>query len=181
MTRLCRVLKFSGVVAVLLLLAGCAATRLNEYYYHGTYDPEAQLPQEVYRYRVNGFAGNFSSLKFASGWLPKDMVDPLDTQLKFDKDDKIGTTSNTKGTFDSFRPLYIFGPEGFRKAPQDHRFCIVMSQNPEKIFQMAAKFSGRKSEQQLKNEQTVVNGLLERRKTALERLLLLESQGGDDE
>lgn len=42
-----------------------------------------------------------------------------------------GTLSELTGN----RRLVLFGPEGFREAPKDHRLVIVMGMSPEDYFQ----------------------------------------------
>ncbi len=152
----------AALAATLALIAtGCASTRFHEYYYTGIYDPESQLPQEVYRYRITGYASAVSSMKFASGWLPKELVDPLgelptapgaplgdapktpaDGKCPKNVPEVVCKATKPSATFESLRPLYLFGPEGFRPAPQDHRLCVVLSHDPEQFFRLANQFAG---------------------------------------
>lgn len=171
-----------AVILLALVNVGCASTGFSEYYYLGIYDAQEQLPQEMYRFRLAGYGNPFTKVKFASGWLPAAMVDPIDSDLSFGSNDGKVSYSSTAGdgarsTFKSFRPFYIFGPEGFRKAPQDHRLCIIMSANPEKIFQMAERFAGRKDESVVRNEQTASFNVTKRQLAAIERMRELEAEG----
>jgi hypothetical protein len=42
--------------------------------------------------------------------------------------------SDKCGAFETGRRLVMFGPDGFREAPRDHRLVIVMGSNPAAFF-----------------------------------------------
>lgn len=111
---------------------------LEQIYYLGIFDPQEQVPSTIYRITVRGQASSFSWMKFGSGWVPARLVDSLSTQIKADKEtDKI--LINPKDDMEQFaitdeRRLVLFGPEGFREAPKDHRLVLVMGTSPEDYF-----------------------------------------------
>lgn len=110
---------------------------IEQTYYLGVFDPQEQLPPTVYRVRVHGQASFISRTKFASGWVPANVIDSLGTNLKFDKDS--GRVSIEKDDGDlvalkTGRRLMLFGPEGFREAPPNHRLVIVMGSSPQEFF-----------------------------------------------
>ncbi|GJL50687.1 MAG: hypothetical protein NPIRA01_19140 [Nitrospirales bacterium] len=111
---------------------------LEQIYYLGVFDPQEQVPSTIYRITVRGQASSFSWMKFGSGWVPARLVDSLSTQIKADKDrDKIIINEEDGEQFaiTDERRLVLFGPEGFREAPKDHRLVLVMGTSPEDYFQ----------------------------------------------
>jgi len=158
-----RVSGWTGVVAVVavpLLLTGCGldpATRntlgglavgyagvtptsnLEQVYYLGVFDPQEQLPPTVYRVRVRGQGSALNFTRYASGWVRAELIDSLSTVAKFDSKEldsgvKV-TPSEPETKLLTGRRLVMFGPEGFREAPKDHRLVVVMGSSPEKFFQ----------------------------------------------
>lgn len=240
---------FAGAVAVAAAIAGCNSpwpyvgaaagaaalggqaptNEIEQVYYLGVFDPQEQIPQAVYRVTVHGQGSFISQTKFASGWVPANLVDTLNQSIGFDEQGRFsvgaksgdaipadskptprpdevaptkspadeskdsdeapsedveangdaepatGTTGATdpavpeesppktadpqagsKGHADSDpdptqdadipesdvsnrgiptgRRLVLFGPEGFREAPRDHRLVIVMGSNPAHFF-----------------------------------------------
>jgi hypothetical protein len=120
-------------------LAGQApGQEIEQVYYLGAFDPREQIPPTVYRLTVRGQASGISNVKFGSGWVQASLIDSLNSRVGFD--DKGGATV-TQGSTDEFktittgRRLMLFGPEGFREAPKDHRLVIVMGASPQKFFQ----------------------------------------------
>jgi hypothetical protein len=75
-------------------------------------------------------------MRFASGWVPADVIDSLGTSIHFEKDGelKIEDSEEVNNAPPTGRKLVLFGPEGFRQAPKDHRLVIVMGCSPEKFF-----------------------------------------------
>lgn len=148
------------VVAGALVLTGCAtptgtnsllasagavalghtpSTHIVQTYYLGVFDPREQLPPTIYRVRVQGQASALNWTKFASGWVRADVVDSLSGQIEADRSGvKVGSNGNglskelDKSQLN--RRLVMFGPEGFREAPKDHRLVVVMGSNPEGFF-----------------------------------------------
>ena len=153
-----------GTVGVTLLGAQAPSHEIEQIYYLGVFDPQDQLPPQVYRVRVHGQASFISFVNFASGWVPADLIDSLGTQISFDKatggiDIKKpgqGETASLK----TGRRLVLFGPEGFREAPANHRLVIVMGSSPEGFFKAIDSALG-----------TVAGALEEQRATGLNREL----------
>lgn len=128
-----------GVVGVTLVGAQSPGQEIEQTYYLGVFDPQDQLPPEVYRVTVHGQASAISGMKFGSGWVPAQFVDSLGTRASFSHDtDDIALTAGEEkqlATLKTGRRLLMFGPEGFREAPKDHRLVIIMGASPEKFFQ----------------------------------------------
>lgn len=109
---------------------------IEQVYYLGVFDPQDQLPPTLYRVRVRGQASALSSTKFASGWVRADLIDSLST-ISFQKQGsnfEITKADDRAKALSTGRRLMMFGPEGFREAPKDHRLVIVMGSDPEKFF-----------------------------------------------
>ena len=118
------------------VLARTPTNELEQIYYLGSFDPRGQLPPTIYRVRVHGQASAFSNVKFASGWVPAEVIDSLNRSVNF----KNGDVTITGGdgnpvSLDLQRRLMQFGPEGFREAPANHRLVIVMGADPSEYFQ----------------------------------------------
>ena len=132
-------------------------------YYLGVFDPQEQLPETVYRLTIHGQASAISGMKFGSGWVHADLIDSLNSRAAFDDSGRITITrsvpkknegDNTNGddsgvvetvtvsksrdsefpSLETGRRLMLFGPEGFREAPKNHRLVVVMGSNPEAFF-----------------------------------------------
>jgi len=150
----------SGVLCVCAALGGCATpqqtnllagvttsvlgvtptTNIVQTYYLGVFDPREQLPPTLYRVRIQGQGSALSFTKFASGWVRADLIDSLSGQVAMDRN---GTTlqsdsgNKVKLLEDAGalnRRLIMFGPEGFREAPKNHRLVVVMGSSPETFF-----------------------------------------------
>ncbi len=127
-------------------------SEIQQTYYLGVFDPRDQLPPMFYRVRVHGQAGAISRTSFASGWVRAELVDSLSdrVQTPFEK-----ATTSSAGVINSTptgsggtasgereaeagalsgRRLVMFGPEGFREAPANHRLVIVMGSDPSAFF-----------------------------------------------
>lgn len=131
-------------------LAGVAATgvlgnsptsNITQTYYVGAFDPRQQLPPTIYRIRVQGQASALSRTAFASGWVRSDLVDSLSGRIETDKNNvritgeklrRADVLDDDPGGLN--RRLVMFGPEGFREAPKNHRLVVVMGANPESFF-----------------------------------------------
>ena len=125
-----------GIVAGSTLLGGQAPTHeIEQIYYLGVFDPQDQLPPSIYRVRVRGQSSFLSSTQFASGWVPASSLDSLGVGISFDEGRvKIEKTEDDDDLFKTGRRLMMFGPEGFREAPANHRLVIVMGASPEAFF-----------------------------------------------
>ena len=82
-------------------------------------------------------------MRFGSGWAPAPLVDSLTSQysFNFDKgaDPGVKSAGDAIEGFKTGRRLVMFGPEGFREAPKDHRLVIVMGVSPEGFFEAIDK------------------------------------------
>jgi hypothetical protein len=151
-----------GVVAA---GAKSPAQELEQIYYLGVFDPEEQLPPAVYRLTVRGQASILSNTKFASGWVPASLVDALNGRIGLDPSgsgevefSQTNTAHNV--SLATGRRLMLFGPEGFREAPRNHRLVIVMGADPKTFFEAMDSALGQ------------VSGVtIERQNTALEQKL----------
>lgn len=126
-------------VAGVGILAKTPTSSLEQVYYLGVFDPQDQLPPTMYRVRVRGQASALNFTRYASGWVRAELIDSLSTVVKFDSKDSGSGISVTPAGSDTQalltgRRLIMFGPEGFREAPKDHRLVVVMGSSPEKFF-----------------------------------------------
>jgi hypothetical protein len=127
-----------GVTLSTLLGARSPTHEIQQVYYLGVFDPREQVPPSIYRLTVHGQSSFMSATKFASGWVPAAMADSLDSHIQFNqKSEKLEFSSgdNKIEKLQTGRRLVLFGPEGFREAPKDHRLVIVMGSSPEAYFQ----------------------------------------------
>ena len=113
---------------------------LEQTYYLGSFDPAGQLPPTLYRIRVRGQSSILNSTKFASSWVPAEVVDALTGSATLNvKDGSVTITraglTASDNINDSGRRLMQFGPEGFRSAPKGHRLVILMGAEPEAVEQ----------------------------------------------
>lgn len=125
-----------GAAGVTAVAARTPAQEIEQIYYLGVFDPQEQVKPEVYRVRVRGQASIMSGMDFGSGWVPASIIDALGSSISF-KDGKVVIDKSGQdfgATFLTGRKLMLFGPEGFREAPKDHRLVIVMGASPEKFF-----------------------------------------------
>jgi len=130
-------------------LAHSPNNEIEQIYYLGVYDPQEQVPPTVYRVRVHGQASAMSFMRFSSGWVPADVIDSLGTSVHFEKTGgglKIEDAEKLNNALPTGRKLVLFGPEGFRPAPQNHRLVIVMGSNPEGFFKAIDESLGMISE-----------------------------------
>lgn len=127
-----------GAAGVTAFGARTPANEIRQIYYFGVFDPQEQVQPMVYRVRVVGQASMISGMKFGSGWVHASVIDALGTTISFnDKSNKVEITKTGSlgpAGIKTGRKLVLFGPEGFRMAPKDHRLVIVMGASPEKFF-----------------------------------------------
>jgi hypothetical protein len=126
----------AGAVASVVVGGHLPSSSIRQVYYLGVFDPREQLPPTIYRVRVQGQASALALAKFASGWVRAELVDSLSGQVPLPGDHPGGDTTQVeldKGALGG-RRLVMFGPEGFREAPRNHRLVIVMGANPEGFF-----------------------------------------------
>lgn len=167
----------AGVAAGVTLVGGQSPTQtIEQVFYVGVFDPLEQLPPAVYRLRVRGQASALSSTRFASGWVPAAIVDGLGSRLEIDGQGT-ATVEGEKSAVTGIagRGLMMFGPEGFRAAPRDHRLAIVMGSNPEEFFRAVSQALGTVTEvQQERLESTASQKILEELYRLLEEREALE-------
>lgn len=129
-----------AAVATTIGLGHTPTTNILQTYYLGVFDPREQLPPTIYRIRVQGQASALSTTAFASGWVRADLVDSLSGRVDLDKgqvrlgEDKSNRVRPEDDKSALNRRLVMFGPEGFREAPKDHRLVVVMGSSPETFF-----------------------------------------------
>lgn len=171
-----------GVTLATLLGGRSPSHEIEQVYYLGVFDPDDQVPPSLYRLTVRGQASFISTLNFASGWVPASMIDSLGTRIQFKEkgtelEFKTGDPGQT-ATLKTGRRLVMFGPEGFREAPADHRLVIVMGSSPEKYFESVEQVLGAvaaaKQEQSLTAQDKVRSIREELLKLADERVRLTE-------
>lgn len=124
------------VGAITAFGANSPTNEVRQIYYLGVFDPREQVPPTIYRVRVSGQASMISGVRFASGWVPAQIADSLGARFGFDENGNITMTGSddVASTLLEGRTMMAFGPEGYRKAPKDHRLVIVMGSSPESYF-----------------------------------------------
>jgi hypothetical protein len=125
-------------------LGNTPTTHIGQTYFLGAFDPRDQLPPTIYRIRIRiqGQASALSSTKFASGWVQADLVDSLSGKVSSEARNGAEPTATPTGNgarneadkSQLDRRLVMFGPEGFREAPKNHRLVVVMGSTPESFF-----------------------------------------------
>lgn len=131
--------RVAGAVVATAVAAHTPTSNIAQTYYLGVFDPQDQLPPQVYRIRVKGQASMLNFTKFGSGWVRAELVDSLAGRVELPSD-KTEAPSATRMQAEreqrllSGRRLIMFGPEGFREAPKDHRLVVVMGSDPEAFF-----------------------------------------------
>jgi hypothetical protein len=146
-----------GAVGTTLLGARSPSHEIEQIYYLGVFDPREQLPEAIYRVTVKGQASFISRTKFASGWVPAAVIDSLGGKVSMSMQGDSGV--NIAGADPQYisqlqtgRRLVLFGPEGFREAPRDHRLVIVMGSSPEDFFKAIDTSLGEISQVQLEKD-----------------------------
>lgn len=140
-----------GITGITALTGLSPSNEIDQVYYLGVFDPQEQIPPTVYRVRVRGQASALSFMRFGSGWVPASLVDSLGTSITADK---AGITISKTGqdpfpTLPTGRKLMLFGPEGFRVAPKDHRLVLVMGASPKSYFEAIESALGTVSDAQV--------------------------------
>ncbi|HYL82014.1 MAG TPA: hypothetical protein VEU07_14445, partial [Candidatus Acidoferrum sp.] len=72
------------------------------------------------------------------------------------------------------RSLVLYGPEGFRSVPQDHRLVLVMSSDPSEFFKQVQLIAGAKAEGDASGEREVLLELLQEESVVNEILRALK-------
>ncbi len=152
-----------GVLGATALGSLSPSSEIEQVYYLGVLDPHDQVPPTVYRVRVRGQASFISRTKFASGWVHASLIDSIGSSIKYGADDgvlRIEKSEEKFGGIKAGRRLMLFGPEGFREAPKDHRLAIVMGSSPKAFFSAMDQSLGVISEVQQKQTYSALNRLL---------------------
>ncbi len=139
----------AGLVAGVTISGAHSPDReIEQVYYLGVFDPRDQIPPSIYRLAVHGQASFISGVKFASGWVPAQFIDSLSGGIRFQAGNENGALTLTAPGTNEFgglaqgRKLVMFGPEGFREAPRDHRLVLVMGASPADYFQALDRAMG---------------------------------------
>src|ERR1700676_4646298 len=74
-----------SVVGATVVGARSVGSEIQQTYYLGVFDPQGQVPTQVYRLRVHGQGSAIGFTKFASGWAPSIIADSLGSTISFDK------------------------------------------------------------------------------------------------
>ncbi len=148
-----------SIVGTTIFTGLSPSNELHQVYYLGVFDPHEQIPPTVYRVRVRGQASAISLMKFGSGWVPADLIDSLGTTVKANDGGGFSVTKTDQGEFPSLptgRKLMMFGPEGFREAPKNHRLVIIMGSDPSAYFEAIDTALGQVSQAQAEQRTNVL-------------------------
>jgi hypothetical protein len=126
------------------------STDLEQTYYLGSFDPREQLPPTIYRIRLRGQSSFLNLTRFASSWVPAAVVDSLTGTASIDLSPKgkgsvevTRPSDETRASLEGAgRRLMLFGPEGFRKAPDGYRLVVIMGSSPEQVEEAFASALG---------------------------------------
>jgi hypothetical protein len=129
------VVAVAGTIATVGVGAMVDGHEIGQIYYVGVLDPHEQVPPALYRITLRGESSVVNSTKYASGWIDAGLVDSLSTKIGFDDAGSIAVeNSDKKLALKTGRRMWVFGPEGFRKVPENHRLVIVMGSSPQAFF-----------------------------------------------
>lgn len=143
------------------VLAACASQDFQQTYYLGVYDPNEEVTQQLYRVTIVGDAKWYSNVKYASGWAPAEAVDALTGTVTPEKARIKISGEGGDVRLPPGRSLVLYGPEGFRVVPQDHRLVLVMSSDPSEFFKQVQLIAGAKVEADIAGEREVLLELLQ--------------------
>jgi len=144
-------------VGATVLGARSPSHEIEQIYYLGVFDPREQVPEAIYRVTVKGQASFMSRTKFASGWVPAAVIDSLGGKASMNMQGDAGVSiaaaeAHAISQLQTGRRLVLFGPEGFREAPRDHRLVIVMGTSPQDFFNAIDTSLGQISQVQLERD-----------------------------
>ncbi|MBI5368133.1 MAG: hypothetical protein HZA54_13940 [Planctomycetes bacterium] len=157
-----------GVAGTTVLGARAPTNEIEQIYYLGVLDPQQQLPETIYRVTVHGQASFISGTTFASGWVPAQVIDSLNGRAMIEGEGARvnrepvdlgpGAAGNAETAIAySGRRLVMFGPEGFREAPTNHRLVIIMGADPSKFFEAIDTALGQVSRVQFESRDAAVS------------------------
>ncbi len=148
-----------GAVGATLAGGRSPSHELEQIYYLGVFDPREQVPEAVYRVTVKGQASFLSFTRFASGWVPAPIIDSLGGKVQLsglaNEPNPLtitGAAADAVSNIQTGRRLVLFGPEGFREAPKDHRLVIVMGTSPQEFFKAIDTALGEFAQVQLERD-----------------------------
>lgn len=157
-----------GVVVGTIVGAQAPGNEIEQIYYLGVFDPQEQVDPTVYRLTVRGQSSAISQMKFGSGWVPAPLIDGLNSWGGYEKQ-KLALQEANKETLakqnelpniTTGRRLMMFGPEGFREAPANHRLVIVMGSNPEGFFRAIDESLGQIASVQIATDNSAIKSQL---------------------
>lgn len=129
------VVAVAGTIATVGVGAMVDGHEIGQIYYVGVLDPHEQVPPALYRITLRGESSVVNSTKYASGWIDAGLVDSLSTKIGFDDGGNLAVKNGEKQlALETGRRMWVFGPEGFRKVPENHRLVIVMGSSPQAFF-----------------------------------------------
>src|SRR5262245_17305602 len=107
-------------VCLSLWLGGCA-TRIRTTHYLGVFDPQEQVPAELYRIQIDGDASWASNVKYGSGWVPASQADLLTYDVRPNTQGKFEITGGTSAPVDvrARRRFFEIGPTGVSTEPEN--------------------------------------------------------------
>jgi hypothetical protein len=128
----------AGIAAGVVAAAHIPTAQMQQVYYLGVFDPRDQIPPLIYRVRIQGQASMLNATSFASGWVHASVLDSLSPDTSHaatlkELAGKGGKNGDEKSALTG-RRLVLFGPEGFREAPKNHRLVVVMGSDPSSFF-----------------------------------------------
>src|SRR5947208_52474 len=73
-----------GVAGATVAGAYSPGHEIEQIYYLGVFDPQEQIPPTIYRITVHGQASVISGTEYASGWVPAQLIDSLNSRINTD-------------------------------------------------------------------------------------------------
>lgn len=119
-----------------LLLVACVPTRVHTEHFLGVFDPSEQVPPELYRIKITGKAQWMSKVKYGSGWVPARQADLLVQDIRPDEQGKFTISGQNSDAVSMAvrRRFFEIGPFAVATEPEDGRFVVVMSSDPDYFF-----------------------------------------------
>ena len=174
----------------LVLLPGCWASGsfVQTTHYIGVFDPHEQVPQELYRVTITGESDLLSSVKYGSGWVAASAAD----LLAMDTDggvnaaatkDSLPAQSAPPPHLEARRRFFEIGPLGVSTEPQDGRFVVIMSSDPNQFFrrlELMTRFGKTDSSETQRSRDAILSTIVADRRSALDQMKqLLEEEGNE--
>ena len=86
-----------GIIGATFVGGQAPTHEIEQIYYLGAFDPQGQLPPQVYRVRVHGQASFIGFMRFASGWVHASLIDSLGSSVGFNKEGVLSRRRPTGG------------------------------------------------------------------------------------